>query len=138
MRDSGDAGTTLLEALVVMAVVALIGGLAFPAVDRQLGAWRFASDARRLAADLDHARALARRGDNPARVVATGTGYAVTRIARVDLERALPQSRVSLASPLTFFADGSARGGPVRLSQGRYRLNLAVDPATGRVVRTGW
>lgn len=138
MRDSGDAGTTLLEALVVMAVVALIGGLAFPAVDRQLGAWRFASDARRLAADLERARALARRGDDPARIIATGAGYAVTREARVDFERMLPQSRVSLATPLSFFADGSARGGPVHLRQDRHRLVLAVDPATGRVVRTGW
>ena len=87
MRDRSEAGTTLLEALVVTAIVALIGGLAFPAIDRQLDAWRFASAERGLYADLGRARTLALQSAEPARIIATDDGYAIVGASRFMIAR---------------------------------------------------
>jgi type II secretion system protein H len=72
--DGSDAGFTLAEVLVVLLVIGLAAGLAFARIDddpRQ----ELSREARRLAAALEHAAALAQWRNETLGVSASGTGY---------------------------------------------------------------
>ena len=114
-----EAGFTLLEVLVVLAILGLIGGLAFPAVDRALAHQRFRMAAMQVDADLRETRARAIATGSPQPFVAPETDAAMAII--------LP------GAGLIFHADGSASGaGPVLEGAGR-RASFAIDQATGAI-----
>ena len=58
-RTDGQHGFTLIEMLVVMAILALISSLAFPALERRIAAQRIESEAARIGAELRSAQASA-------------------------------------------------------------------------------
>ena len=122
-----ERGFTLIEMLVVLAVLALISSLAFPAVERAFARERF----RAAGADLEMRLHAAR-------------DTAITRgqVTRFD-PGAVPQG-LALAGPRTgivFYPDGSATGGQLVLGAvagegtAPRQFRLAVDGATGRIVR---
>src|SRR5262245_17069684 len=61
----GPDGFTLLEVLVVIAIIALVGGLVYPRVDRMLDNVRFASAQGIIVAAAQGGRAEALRTDTP-------------------------------------------------------------------------
>lgn len=118
---SGSMGFTLIEMLVVLAIVALIASLEFPAIERAFGRERFRSAAAGIESRLHAARATA---------IAQGAA------TRFDAG-ALPQG-VALdvtRAGIVFYPDGSANGGELALTEGPRRFRLAVDGATGRIAR---
>jgi general secretion pathway protein H len=134
--SDGNYGFTLIEALVVMAVSALIAGIIFPGLERALAFWQFRSAAVIVETGLERGRALALREDatvrfavSPAQTSFALPGEAPTR---------LPQGARLLQSgtqPILFFADGTSSGGVLGLSDDRRRLALGVIPDTGLVER---
>lgn len=114
------AGFTLLEMLVVLAVLGLISALAFPAVERAQVGQRFAADTATFEARLYAARAAAIASGAP-RVVETG------KLGGGSQVEASGQS-------IVFFPDGSARGGILILSAGKRSRRYTIDAGTGEVV----
>jgi general secretion pathway protein H len=129
---AGDAGFTLLEALVTLAIFGLISGLVFPDVAQGVVGAAFEQAASGLRADLVMARAQALRTGEPVEVVvdADGRGYGWTPgpqrglIAGVGLSPA--------GAHVRFYPDGSSSGGVLSLKGGQRTAQLAVDPVLGQ------
>jgi general secretion pathway protein H len=127
-------GFTLLEMLVVIGVLGLIGGIAFPALDRAVQAQTFQT----VTAQADLAIRTAR-----ADAIRTGATIAVTPIDDQTFGvaiggRTLRAAGVQIEQPetLRFFSDGTSTGGTIQLSAGRRRFRIMIDPQTG-VVTSG-
>ena len=125
-----EAGFTLLEALVVVTITAMVGALMFPRVDRSLRLLALRETVAGLAADLRTARGQAIRGDGTVdfAVAPNGRSYAWTG-AR---PRAVPAG-VSLAAsgPARFYADGSAASASLTIAAGDRAASIVIDPVTG-------
>lgn len=123
-----DAGFTLIEMLVVLAIAALVAGIGFPRMQGQIAAQEWRTAVASVTAQLRTARARAVLSGRPVTVAAAGSGM------RIDagVPTPLPAS-VTLAAPLPviFFGDGSASGGEIGVRSGARRRVIAVSPATG-------
>ena len=124
-------GFTLIEALVVVAISALIAGIAFPSVERMLDFWRCAEASTAVRTSIEQARATALRSGVPVRftVRPDGRSYmidgglAVTLPANVRFQDG--------ASGLEFFSDGGAHGGSIHLIGARRSRWFTVTSDTG-------
>jgi len=127
------AGFTLIEALVVVAIMALIGGLAFPRIERMRDAAQFAAARAMLAGAAAEARARAIRRDTPVALAVAPDGTDI--LVGGALFSTLPAKiRVAAtASGITFFADGSASGERLTLVGPSAQATLAILPETGLV-----
>ena len=144
MRTRRDRGFTLLELLVVLAVLSLVLAIgvprlinALPGVDTR----RAASD---LAATLKDTRFLAIRRNLETAVVLDPTGrrYAVAGDREVHSLPAGLQVSMTVAGEvqdgsgagrISFYPDGSSSGGRISLRQGGQTYQVDVDWLTGRV-----
>lgn len=135
MSATGDDlypnGFTLIEALVVVAILALISGLAFPRVQQMIDAARFSSARTMLLGAVAEARARAIRTDSATRLTASPDGADLiigeTVIAQLPSGiRIAPQSRMP-----AFFSDGSASGGLVTLNGTPRQATLTIVRETG-------
>ena len=133
-QGGASAGFTLFEVLVAVAIMALIAGIAFPALQQVLSraAIGEAQDAVLLA--LTQARAEARAKDIVVALALTsdhrgldpGNGRPVTELPdNVDLD--LP------SHGFAFYPDGSAQGGVALITSGSSSRRIGVDPNTGRI-----
>lgn len=133
MSAAGErTGFTLIEMLVVLAVTALVTGIAFPALDRTMRAQAFEGAADAIELGLRSARADAMSRGTPIKfemgadrrsvlvgggVIPIPTGTVVT----------LPTQGIA------FYGDGTSNGGRIDLvGSGRSR-RLEVDPGSGAV-----
>lgn len=122
---------TLLETLVVVAIVALITALGYPAVHPAGSAAQLRSQSRALVADLRRARSAALHLDRPVTLTADADGGGW----RWDggAERTDAALRLSADRAIIFYPDGSANGGGFDLRTRTRAVHLDVDRATGAV-----
>ena len=129
--DVDDVGFTLIEMLVVLAIVALIAGLGFPMVEKAMQRQQFEADRSRLYLAVAQARADALSGGRVVPVTsltsADGLGPLQPR------EDSLPSGAVLSFPPqgLRFYPDGTSSGGVVRLEERGRVVEFAVSPDTG-------
>ena len=131
--DRGDAGATLLEMLVVVALLAMSAAIAFPMA---AGAYeRLTAIVARsaVAADLRAARSAALRTDDPVamQVFDDGRRYRVG-----DRDVLLPANVRLTAAPsrITFFPTGAAEPAHLQIaSRGGVSLALEVEAGSGLV-----
>lgn len=140
LRTRADAGFTLIEVLVVLAILGLTAGLVATrgpgrnaALDLRAASGEVAR-AMRLARTqaiagnapvpvvLDPAAAGYRVGDGPPRRLAAGIDLSVVAVAGAGLPTIL------------FTPDGSSSGGRVELAAAGRRVQVSVEWLTGRVV----
>ena len=121
-RSRSDAGFTLLEALVALAILALTWLLVAPALPESLFRSELEHSARVLTAELREARALA---------------LAERREVVVRLDR--PGAVVRSVEPgaVRFFPEGGATAAAITLERGGRAYRIEVDWLTGRVALTG-
>ncbi|WP_158299015.1 pilus assembly FimT family protein [Sphingomonas psychrotolerans] len=127
-------GFTLVELLVILAILSLMAGIVFPSVEKAMRRQSFVDSARRVELGLRSARAAAVGGGMAVRFVAARDGHGFRYAGREDR---LPET-ATIALPdrgIQFFADGSAIGGPVEVSDGRFSQRLFVDDALGLIER---
>lgn len=137
---TGDqAGFTLTELLVVLAIIALLI-TAIPALlQSAMPGARSLAAARGLAQDLRIARGQAIAGGN-ATAIRFDPARQVYLLEPGDKPRTLPNAvRFSLqggkpAAQIGFYPDGSSTGGEVLVGDGTLRHRVAIDWLTGRVV----
>lgn len=130
-RKSG--GFTLIEMLVVLAILGVAIGVAVGAMPRRGGGLDMANATDSVSGALRLARARAIASGQPVifSVAAGGAGYLIGRE-----ERKLPPSiRIAMAGPpaISFGPDGSASGGIVRVVGVTRTALIQVDWLTGRV-----
>lgn len=126
-------GFTLIEMLVVLAVTALIGALAFPAIERSLRGQAFESAADATELGLRQARADAIRSGQPTRFALGPDRRSIVREGGLPVD--LPAA-IAITLPtqgITFFGDGTSTGGTLALTGSGRERRLAVDPGSGAV-----
>ncbi|KQT50847.1 hypothetical protein ASG43_06185 [Aureimonas sp. Leaf454] len=138
----GEAGFTLAEMLVVIAVVALAAGAGALAMAGRGPARMVASAADRVAAELRYVRLDAIRSGQPrslifdpaakALVSETRPPFAIPDGLRLDLVTAREAGADGKAAIL-FLPDGRSSGGRVELAAGTAKGALVVDWLTGLV-----
>ena len=128
---TAPSGFTLIEMLVTLAVLGLVTGLAFPAVDKALSGQRLRLATSDVLAGLALARSTAVR-------TTTTASFAIGRDANHFIASGAPESRLpeaallSLSTPkLRFYADGTADGGQAQLQIGARTRTIVIDPLSG-------
>ena len=139
-----QAGVTLLELLIVIALMAIIAALVVPMFGGPVSTSELRATARQLAAGLRLARseAVSERRETFLVVDVAGKRFKIDREAR---EHALP-SKVDLklftaqndlvsenVGSIRFYPDGGSNGGRITVASGARKFDVDVDWLTGRV-----
>jgi len=131
MSEAGSHGFTLLEALVALAITALIAAIVVPNMVRALDILTLQETTRILQADLRVARETAIRTGQKVDLEATNHGHEYDWIGG---SRFLPPGiTLKMSKPLVVYPDGSVLTTPITMSSGRREYPIIVDPATGAV-----
>lgn len=137
-----SAGFTLVEMLVVLAILALGASLALPALRPPPDDLRLEAAARTLASALRLSRTGAIAGN--AEIVLTidadrrrfeSTAVPAGRIdpdISIDMVLAAPERRGRSTGAIRFFADGTCSGGDIVLTLGARRARILVNWLTGQ------
>jgi general secretion pathway protein H len=137
-------GVTLLELLVVLAILALVAGMVLPQFGSGVPTSELKSAARQLAAGLRIARseAVSQKRETFLTLDLEGRRFKIDREPR---EYPLP-SRIGLklftaqndivsekVGAIRFFPDGGSNGGRITVAGGERKYEVDVDWLTGRV-----
>lgn len=130
-----QSGFTLLEMLVVLAITGLIGGIAFPALDRMADRARFEAFAAQIVFEVRGGRAEAIRSARPIVFVARTGARELTIHGR---NVAIPEGFGVAAVPdqIVFFPDGTSKGGSVTVEAGARRMVLKIAAPVGAIGQT--
>jgi general secretion pathway protein H len=137
MSAAGDpeSGVTLLEALVVIAIVALIAGLIAPNMRTSLDVLSLRQSAAVLQADLRVAHATAMRTGTPVTVKALPDGRGYDWIGGT---KHLPEDMtLNMSGPVSFMPDGSLLPVTIAITSGKRHIPIAMDPTTGAITAGG-
>jgi general secretion pathway protein H len=143
MRRRRAGGVSLLEMLLVVALVAAAGVLATAVYGGGLEGMRLRGSAKEIAAQLRHARAQAMAGGRPQRFeidpAARRWRAAQDRHGRVpdgvevDFIGAREVQPAAGTGAIVFFEDGGSTGGRVRLHSGSASWQVDVAWLTGEI-----
>ncbi len=138
-----ERGFTLIEMLVVIAIIALIAAFALPQFTSAQAKADMSSAARRLAAGLRSTRSLAMtQGRSEAfsldiahRLYRSGSGVtqAIDKNVGLTLVTASRERIDAVTGSIRFYADGSSTGGGIGVRAGTRNALILVDWLTGRV-----
>ena len=132
-RGGAQAGTTLIEALAVVAITSLVALIGFPRLQQELLTLAQRQTVCVVAARLRQVRAEAMVGDRPM-VFAIGRDGLDFRASDGASARTPPGVELNAARPgVTFYVDGSSSGGSIWVRAGRRSVPVFVAPVTGAV-----
>jgi general secretion pathway protein H len=140
----GHAGFTLLEMLIVLALMAIIAGVVIPIFGTGVSTTELKRATREVAAGLRLARsqAIAQRSDSVLMLDVAGRTFSVPPDPRVHsmpsgIELKLFTAQRDLVSDqvgaVRFFPDGGSTGGRITLAAGDRKFDVDIDWLTGRV-----
>jgi len=136
-------GLTLIEILIVLAIIAIVSAIAIPIVNGVSNA-EMRSAARQLASGLRLARseAVAQRRETFLVIDIAGRRFKVDRDGReyklprnVELKLFTAQQDLvdDKVGSIRFYPDGGSNGGRITLAAGERKFEVDVDWLTGRV-----
>ena len=143
-QHGASAGFTLIELIVVLAIMGLVVALASPRLHRALPGAELAASAQELAAALRRTRARAiAQGHRAALLIdidaaryapAGAAGRPLPKGVEVEIETAaVALDPVARRAAMIFYADGTAAGGRIVLRRGARAYRLDIDWLTGRI-----
>jgi len=137
-RCERERGFTLLELMIVLAILGLVIAIAMPTVSRRSPGTSLAAAAGELRAVIHGARTAAIAGGQP--IAFRGdpnSGYWLGtqhhRLTSIDGADAVRVATAG-ASRIAFFPSGGSSGGRVILRSAGAHREISVDPVTGRAV----
>lgn len=139
-----SVGFTLLELLVVLAILGFAVALAAPVISRAVPSLELKTTARSVAAALREARGLAIAGNQEVvvtldldnRLLSTGSAGKPVRLSRnlgISLYTATEELIGAGAGSIRFFPDGTSTGGRVRVFLESRKYDVVVNWITGGV-----
>lgn len=132
---NSEAGVTLLEALVVIAIVAMIAALVAPNIGASMDLLSLRQSTSVLQADLRVARATALRTGSTVTVTPLKNGQGYDWIGGT---RRFPNAiRVSMSGPVSFMADGSMIPATISIASGSRHIPLNINSTTGAITAAG-
>lgn len=143
MWATGDRGTTLIEALVTVAIVGLVSVIGFPRLQQGLLAYARHQTLAGVAARLRETRAEAISSDGIAVFAVAADGSSFGSIDRTPVRTpsgVTVAAQDSIGRPtrgITFFGDGSSTGGAIWVSGAGHRGSVVVAPAAGAIAVGG-
>lgn len=137
-------GVTLLELLIVIALMAIVAGFVLPMFGGPVSTSELRATARQLAAGLRLARseALAERRETFLVVDVAGRRFKVDRdpaehklSSKIDIKLFTAQNDLvdNNIGSIRFFPDGGSNGGRITVASGERKFDVDVDWLTGRV-----
>ena len=136
-----SAGVTLVEMLVVLAIISLVAAVAIPVLRHPPDGVRLEAAARTLASALrlSRAQAVAANGDvvltiDADRRTFESPVHPPTRLDQeisIEMTLAAPERRSATAGGIRFFSDGTSSGGDIILTLGARRARIVVNWLTG-------
>jgi len=130
-----EAGVTLLESLVVIAIVAMIAAIIAPNIGASLDLLSLRQSASVLQADLRVAHATAMRTGSKVTVTELPGGHGYDWIGGT---RRLPAAiAINMSGPVSFMADGSMVPADISLKSGGRRIAIGLDTTTGAITAGG-
>ncbi len=131
-----QAGFTLIEALVVVAIVGLLAGIISPRLQGVIAGQEFRTARSEMILGVREARALAISSGQAARfqIDPTGKGFRVEKRAAHDLPQAVKLQQVGKSGIVTFYPDGTSNGGQFTLLGRDRRQDFLIFPTTGLLV----
>ena len=128
-------GFTLIEALVVVAIAALIAGLMFPRLQGIVSGQEYRMARSALILAVRETRALAIRSGKSAafRVAADAKGYQVGARPSQTLPAAVALRSTARDGSITFYNDGTSNGGRLSLADKTNRQDFIIFPTTGLI-----
>ena len=136
-----STGFTLLEALMVLAILGLVAALTLPTLRRPPDKLRLEAATRTLMSALRFSRveAIARNDDVivtihvDRRILESSTGSAIQIDQEISVEVifAAAERRRGSAGAIRFFPDGTSSGGDIILTLNKRRARISVNWLTG-------
>lgn len=128
--SAASAGFTLLEMLVVIGIMGLIAGLAFPVIGKAIEAQTFRTASLQIELAVRRAQTDAIREH---RTVAVPLFQQRDPRADVALARRPLTSDLRIDQPaaLRFFSDGTSTGGTIKIAATTRIFRIDIDPVTG-------
>ncbi len=144
LRESRMRGVTLLELLIVLALMAIMAGFVIPMFGGPVSTSELRATARQLAAGLRLARSEAVSEHRETFLVldVAGKRFKVDRdpqehklSARIDLKLFTAQNDLvdESVGSIRFFPDGGSNGGRITVAAGERKFDVDIDWLTGRV-----
>lgn len=141
---SRHAGVTLVELLVVLALMAILATIVMPMLGPGVSTTSMKAAARELASALRHARseAMAQHRETLVMIDLEGRRFVVGNDPRGrelprELEIKLFTAQMDIVNDkvggIRFYPDGGSNGGRVTLAAGERKFEIDVDWLTGRV-----
>lgn len=131
MRGHDTAGYSLLELLVVLAIIGLIATIAVPSVAVSLDRVTLTADARAVATRLRAWRNVALDQQAEIRIAADAGRLTASNGESFDLSQGTVADGAGAAELV--ISPVGASSGAIRLKRGQAAVTVAVDPITGRV-----
>jgi general secretion pathway protein H len=125
----GEAGFTLIEMIVVIAVVGLIAGLVLMRQPWISAGFEREATQRALADALRLARSRAIAQGRNVSVICDVAGFSVDG----GPVRTLPAHEILSTAHIVFMPDGGSSGGTIIIASGQKRMVVTVNWLTGRV-----
>jgi type II secretory pathway pseudopilin PulG len=135
-RPAAQAGTTLIEALVAVALIGLVAMVAFPRLQQSILGVAQRQSVAAVSAGLSETRGEALRADRPRVFAVSDDGRRYGSAGR-GFAALPPGVELSGARLIVFYGDGSSRGGQMVVAGGSRATRLIVSAATGNVVEYG-
>lgn len=133
--SNAESGVTLLEMLVVIAIMALVAGIVAPNMAGSLDLLSLRQSAAVLQADLRVAHATAMRTGNPVTVKPLPDGHGYDWIG--GTRHFPPTVSVKMSAPVSFLPDGSLVPAMISVASAGRRIPLTIDTTTGAIKAGG-